>query len=247
MVNVKENLAGRKFGKLKVIEQVEDAVSSSGRHYDQWLCECDCGNQNVIVYGKSLKNEHTQSCGCLSREKSAERCKNGTKENYIDDSGDFAIGYTTKGEEFWFDKDLIPEVKKNCWSYDKYGYVYCRDRETGKKIKLHRMAMNFPDPKYDVNHKRHPPRNEHKVDNRRENLEVVTHSENMMNQHKNTKNTSGVKGVNWVERVNKWMAKIQVNKKQIYLGYFDNIEDAAKARADAELKYFGEHRLEANN
>lgn len=248
MVKVKEDLTGKIFHRLTVKRQAEDYISPTGIHRARWVCECSCDNKTeVIVLGSQLKNGHTQSCGCLSREKSAERCKAGIKENYIDDSGDFAIGYTEKGEEFWFDKDLISEVKKNCWSYDNYGYVYCRDRETGKKIKLHRMVMGFPDPKYDVDHKNHPPRNAHKVDNRKENLEVVTHSENMMNQHKNTKNTSGVKGVNWVERVHKWMAKIQVNKKQIYLGYFDNLEDAAKARADAELQYFGEHRLSAYN
>ena len=35
--------------------------------------------------------------------------------------------------------------------------------------------------------------------------------------------------------------------KQIHLGTFKNKEDAIKARKEAEMKYFGEHRYDANN
>ena len=55
-------------------------------------------------------------------------------------------------------------------------------------------------------------------------------------------NKSGVPGVCWNKNANKWRAKLTYKYKIIYLGYFDNLEDARKARKDAEIKYFGEFR-----
>lgn len=71
MVKVKENLVGRRFGKLVVIKQVEDYITPSGIHVAQWLCQCDCG-KTTIVLGGSLKRNHTKSCGCLIAEKAKE-------------------------------------------------------------------------------------------------------------------------------------------------------------------------------
>lgn len=50
-------------------------------------------------------------------------------------------------------------------------------------------------------------------------------------------NTSGFTGVNFRKDVNKWRAYINVNKKQIGLGYYKNLEDAVSARKAGELKY----------
>lgn len=63
MVKVKEDLTGRRFGKLVVLEQVEDHISSSNKHYAQWKCECDCGKQ-IIVRGDNLRNGAQSHCGC---------------------------------------------------------------------------------------------------------------------------------------------------------------------------------------
>ena len=51
-------------------------------------------------------------------------------------------------------------------------------------------------------------------------------------------NTSGVTGVSWNKRRGKWEAYIQLKGQKIHLGLYDNIEDAAKARARAEEDYF---------
>ena len=100
---------------------------------------------------------------------------------------------------------------------------------------------------YDVDHKNHPPRKEHKIDNRKSNLKLVTRSENIMNSHIKTNNTSGVTGIDWNNDIKKWRARITVNYQEINLGFFDKKEDAIQARKDAEIKYFGDHRLNANN
>jgi group I intron endonuclease len=55
-----------------------------------------------------------------------------------------------------------------------------------------------------------------------------------------TKSESGYKGVGFHKRSSKWRAEIKVNQKSIYLGIFANMDDAIYARAQAEIKYWGE-------
>lgn len=51
---------------------------------------------------------------------------------------------------------------------------------------------------------------------------------------------SGIIGVIWDKKANKWRAHIYVSgNKHRYLGLFDNINDAIKARIQAEIKYRG--------
>ena len=60
--------------------------------------------------------------------------------------------------------------------------------------------------------------------------------------HKQRENTSsGVTGVTWKNRKQKWIANIHIDGKEIYLGSYTNKEDAIKARREAEDKYFGEY------
>ena len=60
---------------------------------------------------------------------------------------------------------------------------------------------------------------------------------NGMNQGIATNNTSGVTGVTWNSDRKKWMAQIKVKGKNIYLGLFVDFNNAAKARAEAEVKH----------
>ena len=83
-----------------------------------------------------------------------------------------------------------------------------------------------------------------KTDNRIVNLRNVTHAENHRNRSKRSDNTSGVAGVHWHKATSKWQSLIQVNSKQIHLGYFSNIADAITARAAAKVE-FGFHQNHA--
>ncbi len=51
-------------------------------------------------------------------------------------------------------------------------------------------------------------------------------------------NTSGVRGVSWAKGKGKWQTHVTLKRKQIHLGYFDNKEEAIKARKRAEEIYF---------
>lgn len=74
-------------------------------------------------------------------------------------------------------------------------------------------------------------------DNRLINLREVSHSENVKNARRRNDNTSGVSGVHWEKRRNKWRAYIKVANRRKYLGYFENFTDAVAARRAAEKLY----------
>ncbi|KKL65213.1 hypothetical protein LCGC14_2157220 [marine sediment metagenome] len=62
------NLVGQKFGRLIVLKRMDNDKWGHLR----WLCKCDCGKK-IIAQGHHLKDNHTQSCGCLAKEQLIER------------------------------------------------------------------------------------------------------------------------------------------------------------------------------
>ena len=58
----KLELIGRQYGRLTVI--AEGPRSDRRRH----LCRCECGNETMVMTSNLTKG-HTQSCGCLQRER----------------------------------------------------------------------------------------------------------------------------------------------------------------------------------
>ena len=64
----KLELAGQRFGRLLVLYECGRSKNGSVL----WKCRCDCGNE-CVVRGAQLKNQHTQSCGCLQRDRIRER------------------------------------------------------------------------------------------------------------------------------------------------------------------------------
>ena len=78
------------------------------------------------------------------------------------------------------------------------------------------------------------------LDNRKINLRVCTRSENLCNRARFKNNTSGFKGVSWYKPYEKWTARITVNQKTIFLGYFNDLQQAALAYNKAAVKHQGE-------
>lgn len=222
------DLTGRKFGKLTAIKRVDNKVYPSGYTEVQWLCKCGCGN-NIIVRSKDLTRRNgTKSCGCSRKQ-----------YNVYNLFGEYGIGYTKKGEEFYFDLEDYDKIKDYCWHITNNGYVASTDRYNNfKYVRFHRLVMDNPDKSYDIDHIHgESSRN----DNRKSNLRIVTRSQNEMNVGICKNNTSSVTGVNYHKLTGKWIARIGINNNRIQLGLFDNFDDAVKARKQAEEKYFGEY------
>lgn len=224
------DLSGNRFGRLIVINRAEDYISPKGKSYTQWLCRCDCGNIKTIRT-TSLKSGSAKSCGCLMVESVTEANK---KYNTYDLSGEYGIGYTSKGEEFYFDLGDYNLIKDYCWYIHK-GYVVSVESKTNKEIFLHRLLFQNITNNEIVDHINHKTN-----DNRKFNLRIVSQSKNQMNKSKQSNNTSGVTGVYRDKKYNRWYSIITVNKNVIHLGYYDKFKDAVKARKEAEEKYFGE-------
>jgi len=72
------------------------------------------------------------------------------------------------------------------------------------------------------------------TDNRLANLRDVPHVENMRNMKRSKANSSGVTGVSLVG--NKWRASIWHDGKNLYLGLFPTLEDAARERLAAQQR-----------
>jgi hypothetical protein len=103
----------------------------------------------------------------------------------------------------------------------------------GRKYKAHRLAWLYVYgvwPDRDMDHI-----NRNGLDNRICNLRLATHSQNMQNRH------SKHRGVTLKE--GRWRARISLNKKQVFLGYYATREDALAARKSAELIYHT-HRID---
>lgn len=81
--------------------------------------------------------------------------------------------------------------------------------------------------------------NRDRADNRWVNLREATNQENQNNTKLRSTNKSGVRGVSWDKRKNRWYATITVDGKMMNLGRYIAKEDAIAARREAELRYRG--------
>ena len=131
------------------------------------------------------------------------------------------------------DYDKLVELK---WFYHT-GYASSNMWIDGKRktAKMHRVIMNNPKG-FMIDHINHDT-----LDNRKENLRLVTNQQNLFNQ-KLKKHSSKYKGVTWYETHKKWCVRIRFNKS-IYLGLFEDEKEAGRVYNENAIKYFGEFAL----
>jgi len=140
------------------------------------------------------------------------------------------------------DDDDFEELNQWKWSVVKSGdnYYAMRSKYLGKvdgKMKflhfsMHRVITNAKKCEQ-IDHI-----NGNGLDNRKNNLRACTQSENQRNRSHTKNNTTGYKGVH--PNRERFRASIQVNKKDIHIGYYKTPIEAATAYNNAALKYHGE-------
>ena len=225
-----KSLSGKQFGRLKVLQRTDNDKWNRAR----WICQCECGNV-ITTTSRCLIGGFSTSCGCLRKERVIESLR---KNNAFVISANFMIMYTEKNEPFLIDIEDYGKVKHSCWLKNSKGYIVCR--VNNKEIKLHRLITNCPEGML-VDHI-----NGNVFDNRKSNLRICNAMQNGMNRKLSIKNTSGYTGVSWNKKSQKWESTIKANRKRLYLGNYENIEDAVKARKEAEKLYFKEFARKEN-
>ena len=118
---------------------------------------------------------------------------------------------------------------KNTRSY--YAVTHAPKGEKISTIYLHRWIMGTP------SELRGDHRNHDTLLNTRENLRNVTIAVNNQNLGLSCANRSGARGVTWHKPSQKWRARIGLNNKDMHLGLFDDINQAAQVAHEARIKY----------
>lgn len=76
-----------------------------------------------------------------------------------------------------------------------------------------------------------------KLNDRWNNLRVVSRSENALNRDLQSNNFSGARGVHWDNKASKWVAQVKSNGLTHWVGGFDSFDDAVAARDAAATKH----------
>lgn len=211
---------GQKFGKLTVTHLADPYISPSGNKITKWSCSCECGTTNVIVAGVKLKNGHTKSCGCYHKQRARE-------------------AKTTHGYSYTRLYKIWAAMKERCDNpkhkdYTLYGGRGITYQESWKLFENFKKDMieNYSD---SLELDRVDPNSSYSISNCRWACESLQ----AYNQRLSKNNASGVCGVYYCKRTNKWMAQISKAGIQIKIGQFNDFDSAVVARKSAELDYFG--------
>lgn len=143
------------------------------------------------------------------------------------------------GKLFWKDHKGMPNSWRARWAGKEAFTAIANGYYIGAVgavfLRSHRVAWAIyygKWPEQDLDHI-----NGVRTDNRINNLREASNQENRQNASMQKNNTSGVNGVYWCKRDNKWRAHVKVDRKIKHLGYFNTIEEAAKARQEANERY----------
>lgn len=125
------------------------------------------------------------------------------------------------------------------WYKSSYGYAV-RSSPVGIEF-LHRYIIGAKKGD-EVDHI-----NGDKLDNRKENLRIVSRSENRQNQHQKQRNgkhfSSKYKGVYWNKDTKSWRTRITKNRKAYEGGLFNDEKGAARKYNELALIHYGEHAM----
>lgn len=140
----------------------------------------------------------------------------------------------TNGKRTEIDIDDYDRVAAHKWYAAPNGtniYAIREARVDGKQktVRLHRFIMNAPPDKH-VDHI-----NGNGLDNRRCNLRLCTHAENMLNKRVRQDSASGFTGVYLNKQYGRWHANVRRGGVGHFVGVFDTCEEAVIAR-DAKIR-----------
>ena len=247
------SIVGERFGKLTVIEKVKDGSNSS-----RWRCICDCGKE-VIAFRYNLMSGVTSSCGCRRVKRLEgqrfgkltvieEAGRNKHKEvlwKCLCDCGNEKISCTMS---LCYGKvqscGCLRAVRLEGQRFGRLTVIEETGRGKGKSV-LWKCLCDCGNEKIASTASLHSGKvrscgciylewtkqmaSENMAKNFAEGTNLL-----VLNSRPNKNNTSGVKGVFFDKRANKWRATLIFRGKRYWLGAHNSFEAAAKARREAE-------------
>lgn len=141
----------------------------------------------------------------------------------------------TQGKVALVDKKDSLLIKSIKWHIHNTGCgIYARGHFDGKKVYMHRLLLSAP-PGWQVDHI-----NGNTLDNRRDNLRLVTPQQNSFNKKRITGRVP-YRGVIYREDRKQYVARVTFHNKLYYAGYWDTAEQAALAYNDKAKELFGDN------
>lgn len=205
------DLTGKRYGKLLVVQRL-----GTNSHGDaSYLCQCDCGNTNIVSQSNLVRG-HALSCGKYG-------CKKTNRTHGMRQSDLYKKYY-----------DIHTRCsRKDNPIYGGRGISVCEEWSGPNGFLAFMewsMAHGYKEglslDRIDVNGNYYP-----------ENCRWTDMDTQARNKRLLPANKTGYAGVYLKD--GKFAAQISVDKKHLHLGTFSTIAEAAKARRDAELKYWG--------
>lgn len=197
--------------KFNMLTNTGESHRDEGVVYN-WLCDCGAIVKRQAYH---IKTGSTKSCGCLREQivghKIEQHGMTGTKEH---NTWCGIRNRTTHQHE-----------STRRWYYDK-GVKVCKEWLESFEI-FYRDMGDCPEG-YTLD--RINPNGDYSKDNCR----WASCEMQSINKGVFRNNTSGTKGVSFDKKAKKWKAYIYSNYQLIYLGLYENIEDAKTARSNAE-------------
>lgn len=136
------------------------------------------------------------------------------------------VYYNVIGEAL-IDTEDLPKVRYTKWRLS-HGYANNASRKRRpQSVHMHHVVLGVGNDVF-VDHINH-----NTLDNRKQNLRIVTKSQNAMNMNS--------KGVTWDVKTSRWYAYIKKDQHMVNLGMYFHEEEALLARWYAEQYLFGEY------
>jgi hypothetical protein len=134
------------------------------------------------------------------------------------------------------DASIVGDHKWTPFKCGKVFYAVRSGRPEGRRgiILLHKEILACPSNK-EIDHE-----DGDGMNNQKNNLRIVTRSQNSMNKGKHADNTSGFKGVYFHKAMNKWAVEIMANYTKVRGGFYDTPLEGAKRYNELALLYHGE-------